>query len=386
MVDLAPPGEPRHQRMKGGFATKAVAVAAMRAAVRSAKANGAPIRVSRLTVATYLQTWLASLTTGGAIRPTTWKTYDVAIRVHILPRIGGVLLKELTRIQVRSLYQQLDAGGRSRGATGGLSPKSVHNVHLCLHRALSEAVEDGLIRVNPASRAHRAPPDGPEMLYWSVAELNRFLASAASDPNLPFWRLAASTGMRRGELLGLRWRDVDLQQGRLSVRHQLVRTGGENHFGPPKTRAGRRSISLDPQTTAILRNIQDSQATTRSTLGTAYRHDLDLVFCRDDGSPHDPNRVAHQFAAQIARAGVRRIRFHDLRHTHATIAMAAGVHPKVMQERLGHTSIKVTLDLYSHVVPSMDEEAATRVAALVDGWHPPPRLTLIEGLAGSLVP
>jgi integrase len=206
------------------------------------------------------------------------------------------------------------------------------------------------------------------MLTWTGQELHTFLARSESDPNFPLWRLAAQTGMRRGELLGLRWSDVDLDAGRIAVRQQLLRGGERIAFGPPKTKAGRRSIKLDTVTVDVLRSHRAHQNEHgRLKLGQAYRSDLDLVFARLDGSAHDPDVVSQQFEAASKRAGVKRIRFHDIRHTHASLALQAGIHPKVVQERLGHSSIAVTLDRYSHVIPALQEDAAARIAAVVDG-------------------
>jgi integrase len=173
--------------------------------------------------------------------------------------------------------------------------------------------------------------------------------------------------MRRGEVLGLRWSDVDLEQSRVSVRQQLTRAGEVVAFGPPKTKKGRRSIAIDPGTVAALRRHEAAQKPKRLEVGLGYRKDLDLVFCRVDGSPYDPDVITGRFEQRVSRARVKRIRFHDLRHTHATIALQAGVHPKMVWERLGHSSIAVTLDLYSHVIPAMQEDAAARIAAVVDG-------------------
>ncbi len=172
--------------------------------------------------------------------------------------------------------------------------------------------------------------------------------------------------MRRRELLGLRWKDVDLDGARLSVRQQLVRAAEQVTFGPPKTKAGRRSISLDPGTVAVLRAHQKAQQRERWNFGEAYE-DHDLVFCRPDGHSHDPDVITHQFERAVYAAGVKRIRFHDLRHTHASLLLQANVHPKVVQVRLGHSSIMVTLDRYSHVIPNMQDEAAAKFGAVVDG-------------------
>jgi integrase len=205
------------------------------------------------------------------------------------------------------------------------------------------------------------------MRVWSSAQLRPFLSSVEEDASVPFWRLAATTGMRRGELLGLSWGDIDLDGARLTVRRQLIRIGRRTGFGRPKTEAGRRCISLDPTTVEVLRRHRDRYAVTRPTDGFSPSAEPDLVFCRPDGNSRDPDVVSHQFADLVRLAGLPKIRLHDLRHTHATLALQAGVHPKVVQERLGHASVKVTLDTYSHVMPPMHQEAAARVAAIVDG-------------------
>jgi integrase len=182
----------------------------------------------------------------------------------------------------------------------------------------------------------------------------------------PLLRLAATTGMRRGEVLGLRWRDVDLQRGVLQVVQQRVRGADALTYGPPKTSRGRRRIDLDPATVSAPREHRRRQLEDRLAFGPGYI-DADLVFARADGSPLDPDVVSRSFERLARRVGLTPIRFHDLRHTHATLALAAGIHPKVVQERLGHSSVSITLDLYSHAVPAMQADAASRIAAIVDG-------------------
>jgi integrase len=366
-VDVAPPGAARLRKTKGGFKTKGDALEAM-ARLQTEKADGTYVDHSRLTVGKYLAGWLAG-GAGGHIRPTTWKTYDVAIRVHISPRIGAVALQQLDRVTVRALYQELRTSGLAKGAApGGLAAKSVHNIHLTLRKALADALADGLIRSNPADAAHRLPSDRGEMLTWSGAELRTFLAAEADTEkgHYALWRLAAQTGMRRGELLGLRWQDFDAPAARVAIRQQLLRSGKAVTFGQPKTKAGRRSISLDPGTVQALEDVRRAQAAERLRLGGGYQ-DHDLVFCRADGKPHDPDSITHQFELACSRARVKRIRLHDLRHTHATLLLQANVHAKVVSERLGHSSVVVTLDRYSHVLPNMQDEAAAKAGAVLDG-------------------
>lgn len=203
------------------------------------------------------------------------------------------------------------------------------------------------------------------MITWSAAELRSFLGAMEEDPNHALWRLAANTGMRRGEVLGLRWRDLDPDTRRLAIRQQLVRSGMVVEFGPPKTAASRRSISLDDGTATALETVRIAQKPNRLRFGAAYA-DHDLVFCRPDGTPHDPDTITHQFGDACSRARVQRIRLHDLRHTHATLLLQANVHPKIVQERLGHSNVMVTLNTYSHVLPNMQDEAAMKIGALVD--------------------
>jgi integrase len=231
-------------------------------------------------------------------------------------------------------------------------------------------VADGLLRYNPAARAHRPTRSKTEMRVWSSAQLDQFLSSVQHEATFPLWRLAATTGMRRGELLGLSWGDVDLDRARLTVRRQLIRIGRRTGFGRPKTEAGRRCISLDPTTVEVLRRHRDGHAVTRRAAGFSHSAEPDLVFCRPDGNGRDPDVVSHQFADLIRLAGLPKIRLHDLRHTHATLALQAGVHAKVVQERRGHASVKVTLDTYSHVMPPMHQEAAALVAAMGSNRQP----------------
>jgi integrase len=176
--------------------------------------------------------------------------------------------------------------------------------------------------------------------------------------------LAATTGMGRGELVGLRWRDVDLQEGRVSVQQTVVSVAYELRFSTPKTKRGRRSIPLDARTAAILREHRVRQNERRLLAGPLWS-DLDPVFCRDDGGPIHPDYLSKTFEHLVALSSLPRIRLHDLRHTHATLALSAGIHPKVVSERLGHTGISITLDTYRHVVATLREGAAEAVARLV---------------------
>lgn len=200
------------------------------------------------------------------------------------------------------------------------------------------------------------------MSTWSGAELQRFLEAVRDDRLAACWRFLAMTGCRRGEALGLRWRDLDLERGQAMLVQTVV---GNRITSEPKTERGRRTVALDAATVDGLREHRRTQETERAALGGALEHDS-LVFCREDGTAIWPRTLTRSFARHVRTAVLPIIRLHDLRHTHATLALQAGVHPKVVQERLGHATISITLDVYSHAIPAMQHEAATQVAALLE--------------------
>jgi integrase len=204
------------------------------------------------------------------------------------------------------------------------------------------------------------------MLTWSADELAAFLAFAAQDRELVLYHVAAATGMRRGELLGLRWRDVDFDGARLSVRQQFTRQGNGLGFGPPKSKKSIRTIDVDEETIELLREQQERQRFDRRARGAAYRADLDLVFCRPGGLPEDPTIMGRRFVRRVRRlATLPAIGVHGLRHTHATLLLEAGVDVKTVSERLGHDNVQTTLSLYGHVTPRMRSNAAARFGSLL---------------------
>lgn len=247
-----------------------------------------------------------------------------------------------------------------------LSPTTVRGAMVMARKALEDAVGWRRLAWNPA-RAVKAPAPSPSpMRVWSADELRAFLVAVEGDRLHPVFVVLASTGMRRGEALGLRWTDVDMAAGRLAIRQTIGRVGGRTMQGEPKSQRSRRSIAIDPATVAVLRRHRAGQLEERLRWGSLHR-DADLVFAREDGSPVNPEYVGRTLRRYARLAGVPTIRPHDLRHTWATHALSAGVHPKVVADRLGHSKIAVTLDTYSHVLPAVEEEAANRVAGLLFG-------------------
>jgi integrase len=204
------------------------------------------------------------------------------------------------------------------------------------------------------------------MTTWKPQELRAFLEHVRNDRLFAAFLLLATTGMRRGEALGLRWEDVDLDEGWVSVTRSLISVGYDVKVSEPKTQRGRRRVALDSTTVAVLRDHRKSQLEERMAWGPAWREN-GHVFAREDGSPIHPDAFSKLFNNRVRAAGVPRIRLHDLRHTHATLALQRGIHPKVVSERLGHASIAITLDTHSHAIPALEREAAELVATLVFG-------------------
>jgi integrase len=320
--------------------------------------RGEYVDPSTITVGHYLTQWVE----GRELRPSTRELYRVMVRAYVVPRVGSMRLQKVTGLTLSKLYADLATCGRRDGK--GLAAKTRQNVHTMLHRAFSDAMRTRYITHNPAEAVDPPRVARRKMRPWTVQETARFLEAAAQDRLSAAFVLVATTGMRRGECLGLQWDDVDLEAGTVSVQRTLILVNHSPTFSEPKTDAGRRSIPLAPEAVAVLRGHRKAQAAERLALGPDYQ-DGDLVFCREDGTPMNPDRLLDTFRAIAKRAGVRRVRLHDLRHGFATRALEAGVPAKVVQDILGHSSITMTLDLYSHAVPSMQKDATALVAGLI---------------------
>ena len=329
--------------------------------------HGVYVHKSKQTTAEFSAEWLAAI--APTVRPATLYSYARNLRLHVLPYVGSAPLMAIDAGTLNGLYARLLAEGRKNSEGGGLSPRSVQYVHTIAHRMLRDAVKWGRLSRNPADAADppRSTASGrPGRVTWTATELASFVERARTDRHWTAYLLLATTGMRRGEALGLRWADLDLIAGRATIRQTVVTVNHEVQLGTPKTAKGRRSVSLDRVTVAALREHRKTQNAERLLIGSGWR-DNDLVFCKVDGTPLHPERFSREFTRRVTRLGLPMIRLHDLRHGWATMALAAGVHPKVVQERLGHSSISITLDTYSHVSPALHGEAAETVAALVFG-------------------
>lgn len=354
----------RQQKWHSGHRTKKEAEVALVRLVDQVN-QGFYEAPTKQTVAEYFREWIDSTKT--RLRPSTWESYRINVVAHIVPHIGPRRLQALTPTTLNSFYATLlQDGSRKDGQKGGLSPRTVRYIHTIIRKALKDAVRWGRLSRNVADLADPPQRVNKEMRTWTVDELRRFLERVRTDRLYPVWLLAATTGMRKGEVLGLRWVDVDLNASRLAVRQTLISIGYRTEFSSPKTARGSRSIALDSQTVAALRSWKVCQAQERLAVGQDWMAS-GLVFTNEDGSLIHPDRFHNLFERHVREARLPRIRFHDLRHTHASLALQAGIHPKVVSERLGHASIAITMDTYSHAIPALQEDAAERVAALVFG-------------------
>jgi integrase len=363
VVDLGPDPATgrRRQARRSGFTTKKAAEAALRDLATAADAGTAVSR-SRITVSQFLTDWLESIKP--RVRETTWVSYRMAVE-RITRQIGAVQLQSLTPLQVEGLYATL----LERGGAGGraLAPKTVRNCHIVLRRALADAERLGLVARNPAAAAKAVSAPRGEQRTWSSEEIQRFFDAVAGERLSMAFVLLATTGMRRGEVLGLRWEDVDLDGRALAIVQTLTTVSNRIHIGPPKTGKSRRRVSLDTVTFDALRAHRMRQLEERLAAGDVWSNDGDLVFTDELGGPVQPDRFSKSFDRIVRDAELPRIRLHDLRHSYATLALKAGVHPKVVSERLGHSTIAITLDLYSHVAQGLDADAAELVASRIYG-------------------
>ena len=322
--------------------------------------RGGFVKPSRITLAEFLRQWLTDYATTN-VRPRTLEGYRGIVQAHLIPKLGSVPLSELQPSHLQHYYSNALENGRLDGKLGGLSPRSVLHHHRVLSEALSHGVKWGLVVRNVAQVTDPPRPGRAEMAILDTAAIRRLLETSQGIVYRPMIHLALYTGLRRSEFLGLRWADVDLEMATLSVIQVIHKLrDGRIVFQEPKTAKGRRLVSLSPTAVLALRAHREKHEADRASLGTTLA-DNALVFSQPDGSPFLPDTVSHAFAKIVRRAGLQGIRLHDLRHAHASMMLRRGVHPKIVQERLGHSTISVTLDTYSHVTPGLQEAAALKV-------------------------
>ncbi len=311
-----------------------------------------PPASERLTVGQFLTGWLSD-TVKPSVRPSTFRGYESKVRTHILPGLGKQPLVKLTPQRLEAFF--------NHKRMAGLSPQTVQHLRAILRAALSDAVKWGLVQRNVAALV-----DGPRVPHHHIQPLSpdearRLLEVVAPHRLGALFSVALAVGLRQGEALGLRWEDVDLDAGTLTVRKTLQRIEGEFELVEPKTVRSRRTIALPSAAVDALRRHRARQVEERLKAGSMWKNDWGLVFTTATGRPLQGTNVTRTFQQVLAKAGLRRQRFHDLRHSCASLLLAQGVHPRVVMETLGHSQIGLTMNTYSHVLPPLQREAAVRM-------------------------
>jgi integrase len=322
--------------------------------------TGEHVDPTRMTVREWLASWLTAVRE--EVSPKTHERYSQIVNHSLTPALGNLPLTKLAPLHIQDAYSRWASEGRHDGKPGGLSAQTRRHIHRVLHAALGRAVEQQLIARNPCEAFRRRLPkvERHEMTTLTTEQGARLLD--AIRQYRVYWPvlIALATGARRGEILALRWRNVDLDRGTVRIVESLEQTTAGMRFKAPKTDRA-RVVTLPAYAIEELCRLKREQAERLLMLGIRQSGDI-LVCAREDGEAMLPTSLTHEFAKVAGRVkDVPRVRFHDLRHTHATQLLLAGVHPKVAQERLGHASITTTLDLYSHVTATMQEDAAAKL-------------------------
>ncbi len=325
--------------------------------------NGILLKPNKITLAEYLERWLKDYAWPN-LAPRTAEGYEHIIHRHLIPALGSRPLSQLRPEHLQRYYSEKLSGGRCDGK-GGLGTRTVRHHHVTLHNALESAVKWELLLRNPANAVSPPRCQRPEWHILSEDDIHILLEAAKKTSYYAIFYLAIFTGMRRSELLALRWYDMDLLLCQVYVTRTLHHLqNGEIVFRAPKTAKGRRMIALSPSAALVLREHKEKQEAALAMLGIPLTDDT-LVFSQLDGKPLLPNTITHAWIKLVRRIGLNSIRLHDARHSHASLMLKAGTHPKIVQERLGHSSISITLDTYSHVAPGLQEAAANRFDEMV---------------------
>jgi integrase len=311
---------------------------------------------TRQTVEQYMTTWLDEVARRN-VRPRTFQNYELMVRRHIVPAVGRIRLDRLTAADVRRLVN----GTEDRG----YSSSTVRHIHAVLRVALEQAVREDLVVRNVARLVQGPKKRSTPVVPLDVDEARQLLQTARDDRLYALWAVAVGVGLRKGEVLGLGWQSVDLDEGRLRVERALQRIEGRLQLVEPKTDRSKRTVRLPEVCIAALRQHAERQADERAAAD--YWEDHGLVFTTGIGTPIDPRNVNRWLTSLCERAGVRVIRPHDLRHTCASLLLAQGVPARVVMDILGHSQIAVTMDIYSHVLPAMSDDASVKMNGALAG-------------------
>ena len=307
---------------------------------------GEQLITSSIPLKDYLVSWLAS--SRNRLRPSTYEGYEAMVRVHLIPRLGDVKLIKLTPEQITQTWDAMVKEGHSGSV--------IEHCQARLSKALNDAVKRNLIHRNPCQFATTPKVQQREMKVLDLNQINHLLEVAKNTEYYAIIHAALYTGLRRNELLGLIWKDIDLDEAVIYLNRSIYRANGETIYQPPKTAKGRRAVALTPSSAVLLRGLREQQGLDGIIHGYEVS-DNSPVFRYSTGEVMLPDTITHQTKRIFQRAGLEDYRFHDNRHTHASLMLRQGVHPKVVQERLGHAKVGTTMDIYSHVMPTLQKEA-----------------------------
>jgi integrase len=363
-LDIAPPGSPR-KRISRTFDSKDEATESLRDHLDRLGRGGFTQGNGSMTLLEWMHSWVEReerRVKAGTLKIRSWESYVNHVRRYVEgSALGATRLDRLTRDGLEAFYDGL--------SDRGLKSSTVHRVHATIRRSLADAVERNVLATNPATGAHKAPTSKATIRPWDQAEVGAFLSNeiVTASPHRTALHLAAMSGVRRGELLALRWSDLDMETGRLSIQRAVVRSNTQGLVvGPPKTEAGRRTIVLDSQTVQVLRMHRQRQRIERQWISRDGRLDDDgLMFPNEHGGLLDPDSFSAAFRRLVKRAGLRSVRLHDLRHSHASHLIAIGKSPIFIQHRLGHSKIEVTLGIYGHLFSAMEADDVEDAAEMI---------------------
>lgn len=343
----------RIQKKKRGFKTKKEANTALAETLNEVN-KGTYVEPSKILFSDYLNQWLHDKQIN--IMPSTYSNYRWLVDKHINPYLGNVELSKLNPMIIQKFYNDLVL-------KGSLAQENIQKIHSLIKDSLNKAERWGLISKNVASLVDRPKAYKKEMSVWTIEEVKEFLIAAKDDRLFVAFILAISTGMRQAEILGLRWKDLDTEDSSISIVQTLSHDGKTLKTGT-KTKAGMRKVHLPLETLQILQKHKRLIELEKKQNSPLYT-DNDLIVCTTVGTPVIPRNLMRSYYRLISNAKLTKIRFHDLRHTHATLLLKQGVNPKIVAERLGHADIRITLDTYSHLMPSMQKEATAEFGKLL---------------------
>jgi integrase len=356
IIDIRDPETGKRKRKWHSFAGTKRAAQIECARLISEIRGGRYSEPSKLSFGQFLETWLSHVKP--QITPRTHERYCELVRKNIIPAIGAIRLASLRPAQIATAYSKALESGR-RDGKGGLSPSTVLYMHRIVKQALAHAVCWEVLAKNPADAVDPPKIERTSLSTYDMAQTADAIEAARATRMFVPVILGLLCGLRRGEIVALRWRNVDFETGTIAVVESAEQTAAGIRYKQPKSRRC-RSVALSTFVVDALRVHRTKQAEELLRLGVK-QNDATFVYTREDGEPLQPRTLTHSWQALIAKTDMPRVRFHDLRHAHATHLLSSGVHPKVASERLGHSKVGITLDLYSHVLPGMQEDAAARV-------------------------